>query len=131
MLNVRLLATRVALSIAVVGAMSVAGAGVADAAITTARPASQPIAIGSHRACARLARRETHAANVRTHYANKTARFAGLEDKAHQTGNEPRADHWQQVVTHREAVLARKDAAYAARSSNPSSHRAKLILSCS
>jgi len=128
--HVKVFATKVAVSLAAVGSLSMAGAGMAGAAT---QPGSQPVshsAAAQHRLCMLGRSHQEQAARSQAHFAAVTAKFAALEAKAQQAGHTKAAAYWKSVVDHRTATLAKRQARTTARFAHPGKWAARVSSSC-
>ena len=130
MWNLKLWGTSVALSVALAGSVSVAGAGVAGAATTVTRPASHSSAAASQRACTRLRRDEALVLKDHGMYARTTAKFARYEAKAAENGNKRMAAYWKKVVSHRDALAAVMATRQSARRSAAGHRNVRVARTC-
>ena len=131
MWNVKLLATKVAVSLVAVGSLSFAGAGVAGAAPQVGtQPVSHSTAAGQQRACTRLHRHQVQATQNQARFGANTAKFASLAAKAQKAGNTKLANYWQSVVARRTTRAAKMKANFATRSSRLGHRVDKVHANC-
>ena len=121
MSKINVLATKVALSMVMVGSLTMAGAGAAGAAgatTPTGTPAvSHSGSAGRQTLCTLHQRHMAFAIKNQARFATTTAKFATLADKARKAGHAKLAAHWDSVVAHRTTAEAHAKAKLAARSS--------------
>ena len=122
MLNVKLVTTKVVISMVAVGSLTFGGAGVAGATAAPSSPAAQSSThVGRHGAADRLChlyrQRQEFKVRQQAKFAAKTAGFAALADKARKAGHTKLADYWDSVVARRTAHSAKSKANLAAHSS--------------
>ena len=131
MLNMKLLAIKVAVSLLAVGSLSFAGAEVVGATVQSGnQPVSHSTAAGRQRACLRLHKHQEFATQSQARFAARTAKFAALSAKAQKGGNAKLAKYWQSVVTHRYATAARTQANATARTDRRNQHHGKVGGPC-
>jgi hypothetical protein len=129
--NVKLCATKIALSLVAVASLSVAGAGAAGAASQAGtQPASHASVSSQHRLCVLGRGHKGQAARIQAGFAAVTAKFAALEAKAQQAGDTKLAAYWKSVVDHRTATLAKRQARTAARWAHPGPWAARAAGAC-